>query len=183
MFVCTDSPDHPHILYYILSTHMLLYLVRSTWSTLHHIELHGSIYTKVDMHGHTTHTNTHRNIHTHVHKDIHTHSHTHTHTHTNTHTHTHTHVCILVSSLLYVCISCDKDPKADRAHCYQQEYSRHNQHTYCLLEVQYRTYRTAMTHSAQIYMHAHRHARRHARTHTQAYMHTLTHAQSPRNFK
>ena len=41
-----------------------------------------------------------------------THTCTHTHTHIHTHVHTHTHVCIWVSSLLYVCIFCDKDPEA-----------------------------------------------------------------------
>ena len=74
MFVCTDSPHHTHAhtvphkhIYYALSTidlaahthtvpytqHTLTLLSKVHYIGVHHIELHDSLYTQVDMHGHT----------------------------------------------------------------------------------------------------------------------------------
>ena len=58
MFVCIDSPHHPHILYHILSTHMLHYSVRSTWSTPYRIAMTHTIYRLTAKDTHFTHKHT-----------------------------------------------------------------------------------------------------------------------------
>ena len=109
MFVCTDSPHHTHAhtvphkhIYYALSTIDLApptHILYHILSTYSHYWVRSTRSTPYRTPWLTLHTGWHAWTHT-----------------------------TEVRSTLYVCISCDKDPEAGRADCYQQEHSRHNLH-------------------------------------------------------
>ena len=159
MFACTDSPDHPHILYHILSTHMLHYSGRSTLRKPYRLPWL-NLYTGWHAWTHTIHTNTHRNVHRHVHKD------THTHTHTCTHAHMYVVFCMFASPVT-------RTPRqAELTAITRGRQTLQTQPAHLHIELQWLTQHrsTCMdTHTTHAEMY----------THT----HTRTHAQSPRNLE